>query len=306
MYHEFYKLQVLPFENTPDPRFFYASEHHREALAAVEYTIRMRKGFVLLTGDIGSGKTTVGRTMAERCADKCQIVPVLHGHDTGESLVRQIMRSLELAMVEGEDHARRVERLRQKLLDQLYQNRPVVLLVDEAQNLPDEALEELRLMSNFDTTAEKLVQIVLIGQPELRDRFRTSRLAPLRQRIVLAKQLRPLNLQETGGYIMHRIRAASLDMQSVQVGFDAEAVAEVYRFTAGVPRLINAVCDNCLLLGFVREARTITPAIVKRGIEDMVPNFANDPWSTGVATIMTNPVPVPNPATASLRLAGSC
>ncbi|NJL30290.1 MAG: AAA family ATPase [Phycisphaerales bacterium] len=206
MYHDFYKLQVLPFENTPDPRFFFASENHREALAAIEYVIRMRKGFALVTGDIGSGKTTVARTMIQNCSDKTHIIQVLHGHDTGQSLIKQIMRHLELAVEADDDHARMLEKLRQKLLDQLYQGRPVVLLVDEAQTLLDETLEELRLLSNFDTTAEKLVQIVLIGQPELRDRFRSSKLAELRQRVVLAKQLRPLSRQEVGDYIHHRLR----------------------------------------------------------------------------------------------------
>ncbi len=296
MYHEFYNLQVLPFENTPDPRFFYASEHHREALAAIEYVIRMRKGFALVTGDIGSGKTTVARTMIQNCSDKAHIIQVLHGHESGQSLIKQIMRHLEQPIDADDDHARLLEKLRQKLLDQLYQGRPVVLLVDEAQTLLDETLEELRLLSNFDTTAEKLVQIVLIGQPELRDRFRSSKLAALRQRVVLAKQLRPLSRQETGEYIEHRLRAASVDNSDVKVSFSPEAAAEVHRFTAGIPRLINAVCDNCMLLGFVRQEKVITPAIVKRGIEDMVPNFADDPWPAQSAA--------PQRSTGSLRLAG--
>ncbi len=279
MYHEFFQLEVAPFENTPDPRFFYASEHHREALAAIEYTIRMRKGFVLITGDIGSGKTTVSRTMVDRCSDHAHIVQILHGHLDGASLLRQVLRSLDLPVRKNDDHARLLERLRQKLLDQIYQGRPVVLLVDEAQTLCDEALEELRLLSNFDTATEKLIQVVLIGQPELRDRMRSSRLAALRQRIVLAKQLRPLSSSETAGYISHRLRAASQDREQVQVRFSPEAVQEIHRSTTGIPRLINTVCDNCLLLAFVREVREVTPAMVRRGLEDMVPNFADAPWS---------------------------
>lgn len=282
MYHQFYQFEVLPFENTPDPRFFYASEQHREALAAIEYTVRMRKGFVLITGEIGSGKTTVARTISDRLADQTTIIHILHGHTDGASLLRQIMRALDLPLRRHEDHARRLERLRQKLLDQLLQGRPVLVIVDEAQTLGDEALEELRLLSNFDTATDKLIQVVLIGQPELRHRIRSSRLAALRQRIVLAKQLQPLNLQETAGYIQHRLRAASLDKDNVQVSFAPEAVAEIYRFTAGIPRLINTLCDNCLLLGFVRQVRQITPAIVKRVIEDMVPSFTDGPWPVPV------------------------
>lgn len=279
MYHDFYKLSCLPFENTPDPRFFFASEQHREALAAIEYTIRMRKGFVLITGDIGSGKTTVGRTMIERCGDKARIVQLLHGHDDGHGLLRQVLRTLELPIKRADDHGRMLERLRHDLMEHIDQARPVVLLVDEAQTLSDDALEELRLMSNFDTATQKLIQIVLIGQPELRQRMRSARLAALRQRIILAKQLRPLSAPETSAYIAHRLRAASLDPEHVQVAFSAEAVNEIHKFTGGVPRLINVACDNCMLLAFVREAREVTPAMVRRGIEDMVPSFADSPWS---------------------------
>jgi general secretion pathway protein A len=286
MYHEFYQLDALPFENTPDPRFFYASEQHREALAAIEYTIRMRKGFVLITGDIGSGKTTVGRTMCERCADQALIIQVMHGHSDGQSLVRQVLRALDIPRRRGDDHARLLERLRVRLTDQLDLGKPVVLLVDEAQVLTDDALEELRLMSNFDTSSQKLIQIALIGQPELRDRLRTTRLAALRQRIILSKQLRPLTAPETGAYIAHRLRAASTDPQNVRVAFQEAAVQEVYRFTGGVPRLVNVACDNCLLLGFVREAREITAAMVRRGIEDMVPNFTDSRLSSGVGRPM--------------------
>jgi general secretion pathway protein A len=277
MYHEFYNLAVPPFENTPDPRFFFASEQHREALAAIEYTIRMRKGFVLVTGDIGSGKTTVGRTLCERCADQAQIVQVMHGHQDGLELLRQILRCLGLRHHRQDDHARMLERLRKHLFDQLYQNRPVVLLVDEAQTLRDEALEELRLLSNFDTATDKPIQVVLIGQPEIRQRLRSSRLAALRQRIVLAKQLRPLNQVETGQYIAHRLRAASIDPQNVKATFHEQAVADIHRFTGGVPRLINVACDNCMLLAFVREAREITPAMVRRSIQDMVPSLEDSP-----------------------------
>ena len=211
MYQEFYQLDVMPFENTADPRFFFASEQHREALAAIEYTLRQRKGFVLITGDIGSGKTTVGRTMVQRCGDRARIVEVLHGHEDGQTLLRQVMRSLDLPIRRSDDHASLLENLRIQLLEQLELNKPLVLLVDEAQTLSDTALEELRLMSNFDTVSNKLIQIVLIGQPELRDRMRGARMAALRQRIVLAKQLRPLSQRDTGAYIAHRLRAASID-----------------------------------------------------------------------------------------------
>jgi general secretion pathway protein A len=273
MYDRLYQLNCMPFENTPDPRFFYASEQHREALAAIEYTIRLRKGIVLVTGDIGSGKTTVGKTMLKRCADRATIVQLLHGHRTGYELIRHVLRCLQVTVDESDDHAAMLERLEGHLIEQSRRRRPVVLFVDEAQTLSDEALEELRLISNFDTATNKLLQLILVGQPELRDRIARPELSALRQRIVMAKQLRPLSIHDTAAYIAHRIRAASQDPDHPAVAFGGDAIQVLYGFTRGVPRLINVVCDNCLLLGFVKEARRITPAMVRQVLDDMVPSF---------------------------------
>lgn len=273
MYQQFYNLDVLPFENKPDPRFFYASEQHREALAAIEYTIRMRKGFVLVTGAIGSGKTTVGHTVQHRCASRARIIHLLHGHTDGTGITAQVLRMLGIDFDERESHGRLLERLRESLHDHLRRNEPVVVVVDEAQTLSDEAIEHLRLLSNFDTATDKVVQVVLIGQPELRERIRTDRHAALRQRIAMAKQLRPLDEADTAGYIQHRLRAAASDVHNPGVRFTDDAIAEIYAVTGGVPRLINIVCDNCLLLGMVREVREIEPAMVYRVQQDMVPQL---------------------------------
>ncbi|MCC6681833.1 MAG: AAA family ATPase [Phycisphaeraceae bacterium] len=273
MYEEFYNFAVTPFENTPDPRFFFASEQHREALAAIEYTIRMRKGIVLVTGVIGSGKTTIGRTMLERCADQASIIQLAHGHTQGIELLRHVLRRLPLAFDPADDHARLLERLEQYLLAQHEHGKPVVLFVDEAQTLSDQALEQLRLFSNFDTNTDKLLQLVLIGQPELRDRIRSPRLAALRQRIVMAKQLRPLNIQETADYIRHRLSAASKDRHNIAVSFSGSAVDVIYEYAHGTPRLINVICDNCLLLGYVKEARRIGASMARHVINDMVPSL---------------------------------
>jgi general secretion pathway protein A len=277
MYDEFYQFRTLPFENTPDPRFFFASEQHREALAAIEYTIRMRKGFVLITGEIGSGKTTVGRTMCHRCGDEARIVLVTHGHQDGTGLIRQVMRALDLPAQNNDARWDMLERLRQYLIEQLQRGRPVVLLVDEAQTLSDEALEELRLLSNFDTAQHKPVQIVLVGQPELRPRIASQAMSALRQRIIMAKHLRPMTVAETGQYIRHRIKEASVDPEHVAVEFDDAAVGLIHRHTGGVPRLINVVCDNCLLLGLVEEARRIEPNMVRKVLQDMVSTIEAEP-----------------------------
>jgi general secretion pathway protein A len=274
MYTDFYNLTTLPFENTPDPQFFYACEQHREALAAIEYTIRMRKGFVMITGDIGSGKTTVGRTMIERCSNQAHIVHILHGHTTGDELLRQLIRQLELPVTELDDHASMLESLSRYFQQQSELDHPIVLLVDEAQTLSNEALEELRLLSNFDTATSKLVQVVLIGQPELRERVRSSQLSALRQRLVMAKQLRPMSIEQVDQYITHRLTVASIDPDNVAIEFSEAAVANIYKFSSGVPRLINFVCDNCLLLGYVREIlEPISKQMVSQVINDMLPSL---------------------------------
>lgn len=277
MYESFYNLKMMPFENTPDPRFFFQSEQHREALAAIEYTIRMRKGFVLITGDIGSGKTTVGRAMCERVGHASTIVNITHSHRDGDSLIRQTLRALNIRSHRDEDHGRMLERLGSFLLDRVNQACPVVLFVDEAQTLSDDALEELRLMSTFDTATAKAIQIVLVGQPELRQHIaNTRRLAALRQRIVLAKHLRPLDMQDVIRYVEHRLRIASNEPTMPAVQFEAGAYNRIHQTTHGIPRLINVICDNALLMGFVGETRKISSAIVNRVIEDMVPNFGDD------------------------------
>lgn len=285
MYQDYYQLRDMPFENTPDPRFFFASEQHREALAAIEYTIRMRKGFVLVTGEIGSGKTTVSRTVCQRCQDQATIVSLLHGHQEPGELLRQILRAMDVPHRRSDDRPHLLEMVSEQLTERMQIGKPVVLFIDDAQTFSDDALDELRLFSNFDTATQKMVQMVLVGQPELRQRIRHPKLAALRQRIVVAKQVGPMSLIEVGQYIAHRIASASIDTQAPAVRFAGEAVSEIYQQTGGIPRLINVVCDNCLLLGFVKEAREIVPAMVRRVVEDMVPSFTEPVGETESAPL---------------------
>lgn len=273
MYETYYHLAAAPFENTPDPRFFFASDQHNEALAAIEYTIRMRKGIVLITGQIGAGKTTVSRAMLRRCGESATVIQLAHGHRTADELITHMLHRLGLSDAERGSHAHRLERLEQHLLHCAAAGRPVVLFVDEAQTLSDAALEELRLISNFDTEQTKLLQLVLIGQPELRERLNQESLAPLRQRIIIARKLRPLNVNEVARYIDHRLRVASEDPDQVRVRFDPKAVQRIAAFTGGVPRLINAVCDHCLLLGMVQKTDTISRKMTERVIADMLPGL---------------------------------
>ncbi|WP_428386472.1 ExeA family protein [Mucisphaera sp.] len=273
MYEEFFQFKQLPFENTPDPRFFYDSEQHREALAAIEYTIRLRKGIVLVTGDIGSGKTTVGRKMLARCGDQATIAQVVHAHTDRADLIAHVLRAIGVTPPAGAEHARLLEILHEVLIEHAQRRRPVVLFVDEAQNLTDEALEELRLISNFDTNTVKLLQLVLVGQPELRQRIAQPRMLALRQRIVLAKQLKPMSRVDTAAYIEHRLQAASIDPERVIPEFDAGAKDAIFQFSRGTPRLINVVSDNTLLMSFVRESTRVTADTVEAVIDDMLPSF---------------------------------
>jgi len=273
MYEQFYNFNQLPFEATPDPRFFFSSEQHREALAAIEYTIRMRKGIALITGEIGSGKTTVGHMMRKNCKNLSSIVEIVPRHSNGKELLIQVLRHVQQPAELSEDYAALTERLKAYLAEQSRQNQPVVLLVDEAQSLSDDALEELRVLSNLNTPNQKMIQVLLIGQPELRQRIRRPEHDSLRQRIVLAKQLSPFTNKETSDYIKHRIGTASIDPKNLQVTFGDGAVREIYRISEGLPRLINILCDNCLLLGFVRQERQITAPMIHRVNQDMVPRF---------------------------------
>ena len=273
MYESYYHLAMAPFENTPDPRFFFASEQHNEALAAIEYTIRMRKGIVLITGPIGAGKTTVSRAMLRRCGDTATVIQLAHGHRTADELITHMLHRLGLPDATNGSHAQRLERLEQHLLHCAASGKPVVLFVDEAQTLSDAALEELRLISNFDTEQTKLLQLVLIGQPELRERLSQESLAPLRQRIIIARMLRPLSMSDVKHYIAHRIRVASEDTEDLHVRFDDKAVQRIAAFTGGIPRLINAICDHCLLLGMVQKTDTINRKLTERVIADMLPGL---------------------------------
>lgn len=273
MYEAYFNLKTRPFENTPDPRFFFGSEEHREALAAIEYTIRMKKGYVCIVGPVGTGKSTVSRTMISRCADSSRIVPILHGHEDGKQLLRQILRAVEVTYRENDDHAILLEKLFTYLHEQHAMGEPVVLLVDEAHTMSDEALEELRMLSNYDTTQTKLVQVILVGQPELIHRLNQPNLSALKQRISMVKTLRKMNIQETAAYIGHRIRLASIDPQHLQVRFPGRTLEAIYNLTHGTPRLINYVCDNCMLLASVRNEREITPVMVQTVSKDLSLNL---------------------------------
>ncbi|HEX9669137.1 MAG TPA: AAA family ATPase, partial [Thermoanaerobaculia bacterium] len=247
MYDHFYGFHQPPFNLTPDPRFLFYSERHREAFHHLLFGIQERKGFIQLTGEVGAGKTTICRALLEELGPGYKTALILNPCLTSSQLLRAILT--ELGIPAGRvDRATGLEMLNRFLLEQVAAGHDVVLLIDEAQDLEPELLEQVRLLSNLETDQRKLLQIVLVGQPELRDRLEERGLRQLRQRITVRYHLTPLSRGETEQYIRHRLLVAGGNGRPT---FDRWALRGVWRYSRGVPRLINAVCDKALLCGFV-------------------------------------------------------
>lgn len=262
MYNEFFHFDEPPFNITPDPRFLYYSPAHREAYEHVMYGITQRKGFIELTGEVGSGKTTLCRAVLAHLGPSTDTALVLNPCLTGAQLLRAILNDFGLE-VRGRDRLTYIERLNEFLLAKYAEGINVAVIIDEAQDLSPSLMEEVRLLSNLETDQHKLMQLVLCGQPELKKRLQRPDLRQLRQRITVRYHLRPLSLEETMLYIQHRLNIAGARGGVV---FEPKAVREVYRYARGGPRLINAVCDNALLAAFVRRVRIVDVRCVRRAI----------------------------------------
>jgi general secretion pathway protein A len=253
MYTEFYGLREKPFSLAPDPTFLFLAPPHREALAHVLYGIDQGEGFIAVTGEVGTGKTTLCRTMLERLGPETEVAFVFNSALTGEELLRAV--SIEFGLVvEGRTKLELHEQLNEFLLEQKRNGQRVLLIVDEAQNLSKETLEEIRLLSNLETSTSKLIQILLFGQPELDDVLDSKELRQLRQRISVRWCLRPLSSVETQEYVRHRLRIAAGRECEL---FSEAALREVRRRARGIPRLVNLLCDRSLLAGYAAGARSI-------------------------------------------------
>lgn len=268
MYLDFYQLKEPPFNITPDPHYLFFSRQHREAYDHVMYGIRHRKGFIQLTGEVGSGKTTLCRAVLAELGRSIQTALILNPRLTELQLVRAILRDFGLKNT-GNDMLRLIETLNTFLLAKLEAGENVALLIDEAQNLSAQLMEQVRLLSNLETTSQKLIQIVLIGQPELAEKIKHPSLRQLRQRITVRYHLGTLAEDEVGAYIAHRLRMAGSDGRIV---FDAKALRLAYGYSEGIPRLINAVGDNALLAGYVAGTWTIDADCMKRAIRQLEGN----------------------------------
>ena len=268
MYLDFFGLKEMPFNITPDPRFLYFSSHHREAYDHLIYGIEYKKGFIELSGEVGSGKTTLCRAALDSLRSNVKTALILNPWLTEIQLLRAMLNDFGLT-VKGRDRLSYIEQLNEFLLREAASDNNVALLIDEAQDLSQEVMEQIRLLSNLETDQHKLIQIVLCGQPELQQRLSQPDLRQLKQRITVRCRLYPLAEHEVAQYVRHRLDVAGSDGSVV---FTEEAVQRLYRHAKGIPRVINAVCDNALLAGYVEQKKTIGAKCVKRAIEQLEGN----------------------------------
>jgi general secretion pathway protein A len=265
VYLEFYGLKEPPFTITPNPRFMFYSVKHREAYNHLLYGIRERKGFVQLTGEVGAGKSTLCRAMLEQLGDNYATALILNPVLDADQLVKAIAMEFGLN-VKGLDRLETVAAINEFLLSLVEKGREAVLIIDEAQDLTPELLEQVRLLSNLETNERKLLQIVLMGQPELRDRLNDHSLRQLRQRITVRYHLTPLSRTEVRQYVQHRLHVSGANGVPY---FSFGAAWRIFQYSAGIPRLINAIADKCLLAGFVQQTEKINYGIVSKAIREL-------------------------------------
>ncbi|HGY90945.1 MAG TPA: DUF2075 domain-containing protein [Planctomycetes bacterium] len=268
MYEEWFGFSRPPFNNTPDTSFYFPSERHNEALAQLMYTVGQRKGFAVLTGEIGAGKTTVCRSLLRELEeDGAATALVTNPRLNGVQLLYTVAREFGLELPdERVDRLAIMDAINEFLIEMLSQDRNVVLVIDEAQNLPLATMEEVRLISNLETERDKLIQILLLGQPELRQKLAHPSLVQLRQRIVMRYHLEALGEREMLEYIQHRMRVAGSHHAA---RFSSRAIHIIYRYSHGIPRLINLVCDRAFLVAFTEETHKITSQVVITAIKEI-------------------------------------
>ncbi len=267
MYKEFYSLKENPFNITADPEYFFSSSRHGEAFSHLTYGIRERKGILTVTGEIGTGKTTLCRTLLSRLDLSTKTALILNPNFSDLQLLQLILADLGITSAAKNKFAL-INALNEFLLKETSQGNNVVLIIDEAQNLRVKQLEQIRLLSNLETEKEKLLQIILVGQPELNEKLKLSDLRQLNQRVSIRFHMTPLNREELSGYINHRLKVAGSNAPTPQ--FTPEAIDIIYEHSHGTPRMVNILCDRALLAGYTAETFTINHNIVTKCIKEVV------------------------------------
>ena len=267
MYKDYFRFTELPFSIAPDPRFLYMSAQHRDALAHLLYGVQGEGGFVLLTGEVGTGKTTLCRCLLEQIDDGCEVAYILNPKLNVVEMLAAVCDEFRIAVVPGTTSVKVfVDALNAHLLETNTQSRRAVLIIDEAQNLEADVLEQLRLLTNLETPARKLLQIILIGQPELQEMLRRPQMRQVAQRIVARYHLQYLAPRETAAYVVHRLSVAG----SLAPLFARPVLALVHRLTGGVPRVINLVCDRALLGTFSQSKLSVSAATLRKAAREVL------------------------------------
>ena len=267
MYANYYNLLKDPFHITPDPEFLFLSDAHKEALATIIYGVEQRKGFIAIIGEVGLGKTTILRSFLDRVDEsRTRIIYLFNSNISFKSLLQAIYQNLGQT-VESDDVVEMVNRLHQILIDYYKAGHNVVLVIDEAQNMPVRTLENLRMLSNLETSTDKLIQIVFSAQPEFEQKLKSYELRQLRQRIAIKATITPFTEQESIDYIRHRLTKAAAG-EEVEI-FTKGALKQIARHAEGIPRLINVVCDNCLITAFGCQQRVVPAQTVKNIIAEL-------------------------------------
>ena len=262
IYLDFYGLDREPFGVTPDPDFLFMTPGHREALAQLLYAIHERKGFILLTAEVGMGKTTLLHALRHELDSTTALAYVSNSLLPFQGILEYMLEEFEIEKP-GESHAQRLVALQTFLLERHRAGQNTVLILDEAQNLYPQTLEQIRLLSNFETTKEKILQIVLVGQPELQARLELPELRQLKQRIGMLCAIPPMTPAGTRNYVRTRLRMAGVSDAGL---FTDDALTRIANFAGGIPRVVNTVCDHCLIIGYADQTRRIDPAIVEQAI----------------------------------------
>ena len=277
MYERYFNLAENPFTIAPNPRYFYLSEQHREALAHLQYGLNENGGFILLTGEVGTGKTTAWRCLVENLPTDVDLAIVLNPRINEVELLETICDELGIAYEQGSGLKSLTDKLNRHLLETCARRRRTVVIVEEAQNLSTEVLEQLRLLTNLETNESKLLQIILIGQPELLEKIADPRLRQLHQRIVARFHLKPFDVKDVRAYISHRLSVAGASPRL----FSAAAVRKLAKYSQGIPRIINLICDRALLGCFSEERATVDVKMVQRAAREV---FGSRPSQSNIKT----------------------